>query len=605
MDLDGQPLASIPRWHAASGLPATDIGDADKFGLSIDRLVLSGGDVITLPPRGVTAIVGANNSGKSTVLRQSHWHVTQPQNLQGERVQLVQEVSLLRSGGASDLLAWLDRHATLRDLPPAQGGPVFARPSASVQVNQALQYWQQQPNALGPLAGFCFSYADAQSRLGQVGTVGQRGDVAEPPQHPLHQLQDDYALRERLDAISQRIFRQSLTLDHFSGKMQLRVGTPLAAPPGPTEGQRAYRAALAELPPLQLQGDGMKSLLGLLLPLIAATFPVVIVDEPEAFLHPPQAQALGQALGELARDAGVQVLLATHDRNLLTGLLASEAPLSVVRLHRDGNRTGASQLMPENLTEIWADPVLRYSNVLDGLFHQLVVLGEAERDCRFFQAALDAGSGDDDGTQTASTPPTDVLFVPSNGKDGMQRLALALRAVAVPVVASPDLDLLNDAEAVRRLVQALGGDWGAYEQDYRIATEPFRQPREHVRVADVEAALSRFFAEIRAVDDEAPYTADTKRAVLAELRAKDSPWRALKEYGVVAFKGEAGPAASRLLASLDSLGIVLVRVGELEGFAPTLGVAKGKAWLPAALQAGAHKLPEAREHVGRLVQRVP
>lgn len=602
MDAEAPPEAIPPRWQAASGLPATEVGDADRFGVSIDRLALSNGDTITLPPGGVTAIVGANNSGKSTVLRQAHWHVTQPQNLQNERVHLVGDVTVSRSGSAADLLSWLDRHSTFREVPPMQGGPLFARPSASVQVNQAVHLWQQLPSALGPLAPFFFSYADAQSRLSQVGTVGQRGDVGEPPQHPLHQLQDDDTFHERLSAISQRVFGQPLTLDHLSGNMQLRVGTPSVAPPGATEGQRAYRAALAELPPLQLQGDGMKSLLGLLLPLIAATFPVVIVDEPEAFLHPPQAQALGQALGELARDSGVQVLLATHDRNLLTGLLASEAPLSVVRLSRDGDRTGASQLMPERLRDLWADPVLRYSNVLDGLFHQLVVLGEAERDCRFFQAALDARPAGDSSTQT---PSTDVLFVPSNGKDGMQRLALALRAVAVPVAACPDLDLLNDAEAVERLVHALGGDWLAFESHYKVATDPFRQPREQALVTDVEAALQRLFAEVRAADANAAYTADTKRAVLAELRAKDSPWRALKDYGVVAFKGEAATAASTLLAMLDELGIVLVRVGELEGFAPTLGVAKGKAWLPAALEAGAHQLPDAQQHVERLVQRVP
>lgn len=601
MNLDAPPDAEIPRWHAASGLPSLDFGDASNFGLSIDQVALASGDAITLPRRGVTAIVGANNSGKSTLLRQVHWHATQPQNLHSERVRIVQDVALARSGSASDLLAWLDTHATFMDLSPAQGGPAFARPSGSVQVRQAVQHWQQHGNALGPIAGFGFSYADAQSRLGQVGGVGQRGDVSEPPQHPLHQLQDDAALRDRLNVISQRIFRQPLTLDHVSGNMQLRVGTPSVAPPAATEGQRAYRSALAELPPLQLQGDGMKSLLGLLLPLIAATFPVVIVDEPEAFLHPPQAQALGQALGELARDAGVQVLLATHDRNLLTGLLASEAPLSVVRLNREGDKTTARQLMPDSLLDLWADPVLRYSNVLDGLFHQLVVLCEAERDCRFFQAALDARVAHE---QSTSTPSTDVLFVPSNGKDGMQRLALALNAVAVPVAASPDLDLLNDEDAVERLVQALGGQWSRFEADYKVATDPFRQPREQVRVADVEASLLRLFASLRDEDPEAPYTAETKRAVLAELRAKDSPWRALKDYGVLAFKGQAATAASRLLEGLDEVGIVLVRVGELEGFAPTLGVAKGKAWLPAALQAAAHTGAEAGRHVERLVQRL-
>ncbi len=53
---------------------------------------------------------------------------------------------------------------------------------------------------------------------------------------------------------------------------------------------------------------------------------------------------------------------------------------------------------------------------------------------------------------------------------------------------------------------------------------------------------------------------------------------------------------------LGAMGVVAVSVGELEGFAPTLGVAKGPAWLSAALEAGAHKESAAQRHVAALVK---
>lgn len=85
------------------------------------------------------------------------------------------------------------------------------------------------------------------------------------------------------------------------------------------------------------------------------------------------------------------------------------------------------------------------------------------------------------------------------------------------------------------------------------------------------------------------------------MRTAESPWQALKAYGDRAFRGEAAAAANRLVNALDEIGLVLVRVGELENFAPGLGVSKGPRWLPAALQGGFHASPEAQAHVCRLV----
>lgn len=570
------------------------------MGLRLEGISLAGGErELQLPSPGITAVVGANNSGKSTLLRQLHAHLVAPQNLASEPVKLLSAVHLSREGTGTDLLAWFGQHADYRALPLQQGGDQFLRPGVgAIQVAAIASAWEHgAPNALDHLGQFLVRYADAQSRLGQIAGVGQRGDVAEAPSHPLHQLQDDVELRHRLDDLSQRIFRRGLTLDDLSGTMRLRVGYPSVSPPAHDESQRPYRAALANLPPLEQQGDGMKSLLGLLLPLITATYPIILVDEPEAFLHPPQAYQLGRALGELVRDAGVQLVLATHDRNLLAGLLAADAPLSVVRLTRQGDTTTAAQLPAEQLAELWTDPVLRYSNVLDGLFHQLVVLAEAEQDCRFYTAAMDAA----DRREPLPVPPADVLFVPANGKAGLARLAAALRAVDVPVVATPDLDILNEQGALQTLVTQLGHDWSDLQADYAVATDSFRQPRDRTRVRDVRDSVAMIFDEVVAAEPDARYGAELRERLHAALRSSESPWQALKRYGDRAFVGQAAQAADRLLTALDQRGVVTVRVGELEKFAPALGVTKGKEWLPAALAAGAHEYEAVQDHVRRLL----
>ncbi len=582
----------------AAQIPGGVLGDANKFGVRIASVTLGTERTeVELPAVGVTAVVGANNSGKSTVLRQLQMSLTDPGNLQYDSVHLVGQLRLVKEGTGADFIAWLSKNASYTSPPRSNAG--FSRSGASNLLPlAAARLWEHgDPNELQSLAPFLVQWSNVQTRFSNLDQVQQRGDVSDAPSHPLHHLQDDAVLFQRLDELFYRIFRESLTLDDLSGSMKLRLGRTSVPVPAPQESQGAYRAALSRLSPLMEQGDGMKSLVGLLLPLVTATYPIVVVDEPEAFLHPPQALALGRALGELASQSRLQVILATHDRNILTGLLVSETPLSVIRLAREGSTTSPAQLSPERLLQLWSDPVLRYSNVLDGLFHRLVILAEAEQDCRFYAAALDAAEE----RSALDMPPSDVLFLPSNGKEGMSRLVTALRQVAVPIVASPDLDILNDETVLSRLVESLDHDWSNFRTNYRLATEQFRRPRQAVLARDVRDAVSSVLDQAVATQADRLYDAALSDSVLAALRMSESPWRALKDYGDRAFRGQSASAAEGLLNALDEIGLVAVRVGELEGFAPTLGVAKGKGWLPAALEAGAHRDVQAQSHVDRLM----
>ncbi|MGW3149098.1 AAA family ATPase [Streptomyces sp. NPDC001177] len=93
------------------------------------------------------------------------------------------------------------------------------------------------------------------------------------------------------------VFRRPLTLDRLSKRVNPRVGDPGIPTPKIDRVTEEYLSALASLPGLMQQGDGMRSLLGLLVPLVTSLYPIVFIDEPEAFLHPPQATALGRILG--------------------------------------------------------------------------------------------------------------------------------------------------------------------------------------------------------------------------------------------------------------------------------------------------------------------
>ncbi|MEU2284654.1 AAA family ATPase [Streptomyces sp. NPDC013178] len=575
--------------------------DGNRFTVTIGALQISGGQRIPLPTPGITVIVGPNNVGKSTILRQANARSVQGfagGGFPGEPL-LVEDMEVSVNGSIEDVLDWLKKHS--RTSIASDGTAIFQRPNAGVLRDREVPVYlaQHQRNGLQSLHSHVIFYADAANRLSSVHPTEIRDNINNAPSHPLHVLQDNANLFDELSALCFRVFRKPLTLDTLSKSMNIRIGSTSTDAPPVNRLSPEYLESLRELPRLENQGDGMRSFIGLLLPLLTSSYHIVFIDEPEAFLHPPQAVQLGQILGEQARSKQMQIILATHDKNILAGLLQSAAEVSIVRLDRkEEGKAVAHQLSVENLKRIWTDPVLRHSNVLDGLFHKLVVLAEGDRDCTFFAAALEHLSTH----QSLSVSPSEVLFVPSGGKGGLRLLIEVLSSAKVPTVASPDLDILDDKTFLKRLVESFGGTWGQYERNYDLATAPFRQPRERARVSHVLNSLNEVFRG-RINETFGPEVAEEFRAL---IRTRESAWKSLKLHGEGAWNGNPQPAlaAQQLLSDLDELGIITVRVGELEGFARTLPVKKGPEWVPAAIAAGFHKERPAQEHVANLVRSI-
>ena len=182
----------------------------------------------------------------------------------------------------------------------------------------------------------------------------------------------------------------------------------------------------------------------------------MLVDEPEAFLHPPQARSLARQFIEL-KSAQSQVFVATHDSNIVRGLLeaASEDGLTIVRIQRSGERNPVAILGNQDVKRLWDNPSLRYSNALDGLFHTGVVVCESDGDCRLYESVMDELD------PTDGAP--DLLFTHGGGIARVPTLVSAFKSVGTPTAAIVDIDILQEDTRLEGIVSALGIDTGKWQ----------------------------------------------------------------------------------------------------------------------------------------------
>ena len=135
----------------------------------------------------------------------------------------------------------------------------------------------------------------------------------EPASDPINMLLDAQ-LESKLSGYFRRAFDEDLILYRGGGKkLPLLVGDRLAPHQGEDRISTTYlKRLLASTVPLHKQGDGMRSYASVILHLLAPITPsILLLDEPEAFLHPPQARLLGEIIAA-ERPSRAQLVVATH-----------------------------------------------------------------------------------------------------------------------------------------------------------------------------------------------------------------------------------------------------------------------------------------------------
>lgn len=490
-----------------------------------------GADPLVLDEPAVTIFVGPNNSGKSMVLREiaefcssGNTHRAILGGLKF-RKHTTEEIDAL-------LEAWTDHRRNQGEMDHADHVYLkFGAWRTQVYVpsfRSALQNPDENINE------FARTYAaqhmltlDGPSRIGL--TAGQnRGDLKDPKNTFARLITDD-ARRKALRDVLFDAFGLYLGMDISEGaSIQLRYGnTP---PPNERTVEDATLEWMRNARTIDQWSDGMKAFTGMLLELRAGDPKIMIIDEPEAFLHPTLAYKLGREIAHTAGQGDKQIFVSTHSSQFLMGAIQSGAKVNVVRLTYQQGSATARMLSNDDIRVMMQEPLLRSANALSGVFYEGVVVTEADADRAFYQEINERLLAAESGRGAPNT-----LFLNANGKDSVNKIVGPLRGLGIPVAVILDIDALNP------------------ETNFPVLLEATNYPKPHDSIKLERAGV---WSDLIS-DDKKPKS----------------------DGGISLLNGAAKEKAENLFDRLDQYGLFVLRHGEVEHWLPGADVPRSKRWL--------------------------
>jgi len=555
----------------------------------IREMTFSDSKKISFEKDEIVIIVGPNNSGKSAALKESAKLIQQ----KGEPGKVVRDL-IVEKDVSSPILNYLKEVST--EYYQGNSEPFLRGYGYNIYKGNINSYWEQSSAGLGELYPLFVSSINTEQRLQAANPPSNISLTTEAPQHPIHFLQRDDSIEEKFSDYFRLAFGQDLIVHRNAGSIvPLYVGKRPVPDAGKDRVSIDYVQAVEKLDLLHEQGDGMRAFVGVLLNCFVANQSIFLIDEPEAFLHPPQARLLGLMLAKNLPERR-QLFVATHSEDFLKGVLDSEvSKIRILRLQRSGNVNDVSELKSEDVKTIWKDSLLRHSNILNGLFHSHVVICESDSDCRFFAAILSALYED------SNKASPDIFFTHCGGKHRLPTAIKALKRLNVNLRIIADFDVLNDINPLKEICESSGIDWPACETDWRTIKSAVEQKRPEFLTADLKAEIDSIIGTVA----ERIFPKDRIKQIEKALK-KASPWTEAKMVGKAYIpNGMASQAFDRLKGTLESGGVSILEVGELESFVKSIGN-HGPKWVNDVLQKDLKNDPEleiARKFVGSLVKK--
>ena len=326
-----------------------------------------------------------------------------------------------------------------------------------------------------------------------------------------------------------------------------------------SERREAY-SKLEKMEDLHEQGDGIRSAVAILASLIVNENSLYLIDEPETFLHPPQARQLGRDIVDLSKDK--QCFISTHNIDFIRGVLESDPNrVKIIKIDRNGNDNEYNLLNNESICSISKDKNLKYSNILNGLFYDRVVLCEDESDCKFYSAILES---------LDLKIYQKTLFCAVGGKDQFKKIVPLLISLRIKYYIIADLDLINDSSKLSDLINSISAD--SYEEIKQTHTSFLNMFQNEVtsqvkNQESIRKEIVKIFDEKKSDEYMTSETADK----IKKLLKKTNSFHLLKESGIHMIpNGDCRVEYEKLHNFLVRNNIYLVEDGEIEKFIPTV-----------------------------------
>ena len=397
-----------------------------------------------------------------------------------------------------------------------------------------------------------------------------------PKHHPIHYAAFNQKYRIWLSDNFKKAFGDEITPNtQYGATIPLCMG-PLVKLNDEYDDEQshleAYASILETYKQVQNQGDGIKSFTGILLYLMLDHFCTFLIDEPESFLHPPQARIMGQIIGDSLSDQQ-QCFISTHSEEIIKGLLeACPQRIKIIRITRNNDTNFFSVLNNEKFKDVWNDPLLKYSNIMSSLFHKSVVLCESDSDCKMYSII-------ENHLKQLSEKYSETLFIHCGGKHRMAKIASALRSLEIDVKLIADIDILDNETVFKAIVESFGIEWTIVQSNYKKFVENLHSSKEKINRNDAKTSINRIM--------DSSQTQDLSSKEIKEINyviSTTSKWASIKLGGINAIPaGDATSAFNQLNNMLQENGIYIVPVGELERFIKDIG-GHGPEWTNKVLE---------------------
>ena len=271
------------------------------------------------------------------------------------------------------------------------------------------------------------------------------GDLQNHPVNSLQVLFKDNNKRKELRRIIFDAFKKYFVIDPTDlGKLRIRLSDIVPVDEIQEKGihedaVKFHKNALD----ITQASDGVKAFTGIMTTIIAGDPKVILIDEPEAFLHPSLASNLGKEVSNSVNGSFKNLFVSTHSANFLMGCIQSGTPLNIIRLTYSNNVPTARILPSDKVLKLMRHPLLRSTGVLNGLFYEYIIVTEADSDRAFYQEINER--------LLAYEPSKGIpncLFLNAQNKQTIHEILRPLREMGIPCAAIVDVDVVKEGGTV-------------------------------------------------------------------------------------------------------------------------------------------------------------
>ena len=529
-----------------------------------------------LSPRGLVLVIGPNSSGKTQLLKDIHGRIVgQPRSLV-----VCDDIELQRPSSLESLLETLHSENHIRRrvdnnnnvyldvLVPDYGGAAgnWSLPEHQVQSFFSNPVQISTSTRTGASDKFLQHFGRSfvvslflDRRLTITNAVPTFDYESASPSNELQALYVDSRAKKLLADEARQVFGKAIWIDNTRGnQLCLRVSD---RPEMPAAEDRLEPEKMKRFRLIEDEGDGFKSYMAICLTLLLGQRPVVLIDEPEMCLHPPQAYALGRFIGKHGVSTERTTFVSTHSSHVLRGIIEETENLEVIRLSRLGAQFNGRRVSSQILKASIDKPSTKSENILDGLFAEAVTVVESEGDRLVYGTTWDKIAGEFQ---------HDVHFVSVGGLGGIADPCVLYKALKIPVCVAADLDVIREIGTFGQILKSVAPKETA-EQLLNECTNIIDSVKALGPIFDEDSTRKQLSNLLTETFDWKDVTQLTRiRSVLADLSSGLSLTARLKQGTDSLKDSSVYHDLLTFLNSCRSVGIFLVPVGELEDWVKDL-----------------------------------